>query len=119
MAKSFEELSERTMSPESRRRANKRARINLAEMLLAEIRGDCGLSQTELARILGIKQPSLSKIEQQDDMMISTLDNIVTALGGKLHVSAVFPGGEIRITQFDKRADPEQAKPTHREPTAA
>jgi hypothetical protein len=55
-----------------------------------------------VAESLGIKQPSLSKLEGQSDMQISTLRRIVAALGGELDVIARFPKGAVKIDQFDK-----------------
>jgi transcriptional regulator with XRE-family HTH domain len=101
MAKSFDQLARRTMSSESRRRAEKRTREILAELLLAEVRKLAGKSQSELARRLGIKQPSLSKLEGQDDMQISTLQRIIEALGGKVEIVARFPKTAVRLRQFN------------------
>jgi len=70
-------------------------------MLLSEIRKRAGKSQGELAKQLGIKQPSLSKLETQPDIQISTLGKILRALGGELELLAKFPSGRVRITQFD------------------
>ena len=72
----------------------------MAEMLLAEIRKSVGLTQEDLAAALGVKQPSLSKLENQDDMHISTLRRLIEALGGQLEIVARMPKGEIRIRQF-------------------
>ena len=52
--------------------------------------------------MLGIKQPSLSKLEKQSDMQISTLRRIVNALGGELEVIARFPNGTVKIDQFNQ-----------------
>ena len=71
MARNFKEL-EAKMKPESLARAKARAKEMMAEMLLAEIRQAAGLTQEELAASLGIKQPTLSRLESQDDMQIST-----------------------------------------------
>ena len=73
----------------------------LLELLLSEVRKLAGKSQGELAKKLGIKQPSLSKLENQDDMQISTLKKIIEALGGEVHIVARFPGRNVRIKQFD------------------
>ena len=105
MAKSFDELVQKTTTPEVRQRADNLARTYLAEMFLSEIRRMQGMSQEEVAKILGVKQPSLSKMEKQQDMKVSTLNNIVTALGGKLVVTASFPKGEIRLLQFEGESD--------------
>ena len=103
MAKSFDELANRTMTPQSRARAAGRTRHILAEMLLAEVRAQSGKSQSELARALGIKQPSLSKLEHQDDMQISTLRRIIDALGGQVEIIARFPTNAVRLGQFQKK----------------
>ena len=63
-------------------------------MPLAEIRRAIGLTQVELAASLDIAQGSVSKIENQADMYISTLRKFVHALGGELHLTAAFPDGQ-------------------------
>jgi DNA-binding XRE family transcriptional regulator len=68
---------------------------------LSEIRRRAGKSQRQVADALGIKQPSLSKLEKQSDMQISTLRRIVNALGGELEVSARFPAGTVKIEPFN------------------
>jgi transcriptional regulator with XRE-family HTH domain len=73
-------------------------------MLLAEIRQAEGLTQAEVAEILGIKQPTLSRLESQHDMQVSTLQRLVRALGGELEIIAHLPGGTIRVRQFDDAA---------------
>ena len=108
MAKSFDELANRVMSPKARARAAVRAKELLAEMLLSEVRKLAGKTQRELARELGIKQPTLSKLESRDDMQISTLKKIIGAMGGEVRITARFPSGEVRIKQFDDR--PKTAK---------
>ena len=95
----FKELRDK-MSPESRARAETMAKEMMAEMLLAEIRKLVGLTQEELAGSLGITQPSLSKLENQDDMQISTLRRLIEGLGGSLEIIAHMPRGDIRIAQF-------------------
>jgi transcriptional regulator with XRE-family HTH domain len=102
MAKSFDDLVKRTTSSATRRRAARRSRELLGALLLSEIRKLAGRSQRELADALGIKQPSLSKLEGQGDMQISTLQRIVRALGGEVHVLARFPRGTVRVKPFDQ-----------------
>ena len=101
MAKSFDELVKRTTTKKTRARATGRTQELLAELLLSEVRQLAGKSQQQVARALGIKQPSLSKLEKQSDMQISTLQKIVKALGGELEVLAKFPKGTVKIDQFD------------------
>ena len=75
----------------------------MAELLLGEIRKQTGTTQEELAASLGIKQPTLSKLESQNDMQISTLRRLIEALGGNLELIAHLPGGDVRISQFAAR----------------
>jgi transcriptional regulator with XRE-family HTH domain len=102
MAKSFDALVKRTTTRRTRDRAARRTQELLQELLLSEIRKLTGKSQRQVADAVGIKQPSLSKLERQSDMQISTLQRIVKAMGGKLEVIARFPKGTVRIQQFDK-----------------
>jgi plasmid maintenance system antidote protein VapI len=102
MAKSFDELVKRTTTKKTRQRAAKRTQELLGELLLSEIRELAGKSQSQVADVLGIKQPSLSKLEKQSDMQISTLRRIVNALGGELEVVARFPKGTVKIDQFNQ-----------------
>ena len=92
------------MRPESLARAKARARSMMADMLLTEVRKMVGLTQEELAKSLGIKQPTLSRLESQDDMQISTLRRLIHALGGELEIIAHLPAGDIRLTQFEEVA---------------
>ena len=105
MARNFREL-EAQMTPERSARVEAMARDMMAEMLLAEVRKHAGLTQTDLAKALGIKQPSLSKLEAQEDMQISTLRGIVKALGGELELVANLPGGTIKLSQFKEGLQP-------------
>jgi len=103
MARNFKELEAR-MRPQMRARAKARAQEIIAEMLLSQIRQAAGLTQEELAASLGIKQPTLSRIESQDDIQVSTLQRLVRALGGELEIIAHLPGRDVRIRQFKESA---------------
>ncbi|HEV8606312.1 MAG TPA: helix-turn-helix transcriptional regulator [Tepidisphaeraceae bacterium] len=88
------------MSPERRARIDKAVRQDLERMLLVELRKLSGMTQVQLAKSLGIKQPTLSQLESQDDMQISTLRRIIEALGGELEIIATLPTGRIALSQF-------------------
>src|SRR5712692_4323540 len=100
MAKSLDDLVKRTTTKKTRAKAAARAQELLGELLLSEVRQLACKSQQEVATALGIKQPSLSKLERQSDMQISTLRKIVNALGGELELLAKFPKGIVKIDQF-------------------
>jgi DNA-binding XRE family transcriptional regulator len=91
----FSKLKE-SMGAERESRAEADTQTMLAEMLLPEIRKHSGLTQKEIADILGITQPSLSKIENQDDMQIGTFNKLIIAMGGKHEIIAHLPQGDCR-----------------------
>ena len=100
MAHQFTKL-EGKLDPKRVKTAKAKAKDIMAEMLVAEIRKEVGLTQQQLSDALDIKQPTLSKLESQDDMQISTLQRLIQALGGQLELIAHMPGGDIRISQFN------------------
>ena len=104
MAKKFSELRAR-MSPESQQRAKAKTKAMLEEMAIAELRRARELSQSELARILGIRQPSVADMEKRTDMYISTLRSLIEGMGGQLDIIARFPGQEVRIKNFAQLAE--------------
>ena len=97
MAKSFEQLVKRTANRKTQRRAALRTRELLMELLLSEIRKLSGKSQREIAAKLGIKQPSLSKLEKQSDMQIVTYyAESLQAFGRELDIIAArLPDADI------------------------
>ena len=96
----FNDLAAR-LPAEVRERADRRARAMQAEMLLSEIRKHQEMTQAEVAAALGIRQPSLSRMEAADDMQLSTLRRLVQALGLRLDVAVVLADGRrVSLTQF-------------------
>ena len=78
-----------------------RVHETLAAMPLDELRKARQMTQVKLAETLGINQSEVSRIEHRADLYLSTLSEYVEALGGKLEIRAVFPGREVRISQFE------------------
>jgi len=58
---------------------------------LGELRKAAGKAQADIAATLKIKQPTVSKIERQADMYLSTLRNYVEAIGGELDLVVRLP----------------------------
>jgi DNA-binding XRE family transcriptional regulator len=63
---------------------------------LAELRQLRGLTQGEVAGRAGVKQAAVARIEGRDDILLSTLDRIVSAMGATLSIRARFPDGTER-----------------------
>jgi len=71
------------------------------EATLRELREIRARSQAQIAERLHIKQPAVSKLERRTDMYISTLRDMIRAMGGDLDIIARFPDRpSVRITQF-------------------
>lgn len=102
MARKFEELRAK-MSPERRRRNEAETARKLLDLNLQELRQNvASLKQEDIAEMLHVTQGYVSRLERQDDMLMSKLYAYVHALGGKLEILAKFPNEEVRITQFDE-----------------
>lgn len=94
MTKTLQEmLAERSL--DSRVRIKQLAEQLLLENQLSRIREELEISQQELAQTMGIKQPSLSAIENRgNDLKISTMKKYVEAMGGKLRIDVELPTGK-------------------------
>lgn len=99
MARNFNELRA-AMTPESRDRADLKTERMLAALQLRELVRERGLTQEALAEKLDTAQGNVSRILRREDMHISTLREVVEALGGELQLTARFPDGEYELRQF-------------------
>jgi DNA-binding XRE family transcriptional regulator len=80
------------LPPERRERVEARYQELKQEVEgLRELREIAGKAQRDVAAALHIKQPSVSKIEKQTDMYLSTLRSYVEAIGGKLELVVKLP----------------------------
>ena len=96
--KSYRELREKVRAtPERRKRVEQMGRAYDALLALGELREACGLTQADLAREMGVSQPNISKIENNADPHLSTLDSFVRTLGGHLEVKVVLPERTIDL----------------------
>ena len=77
---------------------------------LRELRQIAGKAQAVIAYALNIKQPSVSQIERQTDMYVSTLRSFVEAMGGELELTVKLPKRPpLRIHQLGDAVAPLQA----------
>jgi predicted XRE-type DNA-binding protein len=93
MPKSIESLM--ASLPDDRQSAiEKRYRSMVQEVEgLAALRALTGKAQAEIAEALSIKQPSVSRMERQTDMYLSTLGAYIRAAGGDLQIRVTLPDG--------------------------
>ena len=93
--------------PKKRRKAitTRAAEIMAEEMTLQELRRALDRSQEATAEALGLKQAAISRLENRDDMRISTLREYVEALGGDLEVYARFqePNKKVHLVRIRQK----------------
>ena len=62
------------------------------EMTLRDLRLALEKTQQELGTALHMKQDGISRLENRSDMLLSTLNKYISAMGGTLKLIAEFPG---------------------------
>src|SRR5438270_6885240 len=88
----------RTLNSAQRKKVEARAAELIAEeMTLRELRRARKLTQVRLAKKLGITQDSVSRLEKRSDLLLSTLQKTVQAMGGTLSLVAEFPDREAVV----------------------
>ena len=91
MGRTFSEVMN-SLPPERRESINARYLEMKQEVeSLRQLRKVAGKAQADIAAALKIKQPSVSKIERQADMYLSTLRSYVKAIGGELELVVHLP----------------------------
>ena len=92
-------------SPETIERAARKTESILAALELNDLRKARSLTQEELAERLGTRQSNVSKLERRTDVRISTLRDVIEAMGGELQIIAHFADADYRIDQFEHAAE--------------
>jgi len=74
-------------------------------MTLAEVRKERRVTQTKMAKELGIGQMQISRLERRKDPRLSTMERTVAAMGGRLMLIATFPDQEpvVIVTDAERR----------------
>ena len=89
----------RGLPPERRAKIEGRARQLIGEeMALQQLRKARQLTQKQMARILNVGQDSVSRLESRSDLLISTLQNYVEAMGGALRIVVEFKEGSAVVS---------------------
>lgn len=98
-AKKFQELKDRLYADDPQAEARIAATVTtLTEQLgLSALRATRDRTQAELARAIGTTQSGVSRIERQQDILVSTLRDYVAATGGSLRLVATYDDFETEI----------------------
>ena len=71
--------------------AARAAELVAEEMSLRQLRKARKLTQVRVAKVLGVTQDSVSRLEKRSDLLLSTLRKTVKAMGGEVRIVAEFP----------------------------
>jgi transcriptional regulator with XRE-family HTH domain len=102
--KSWEEIKSK-LDPGMLERAARKTEAMLFAMEMNELRRARNITQEELAERLGTRQSNVSKLERRRDVRLSTLRDVIEAMGGELQVIAHFPDADYRIDQYERVAE--------------
>jgi transcriptional regulator with XRE-family HTH domain len=98
MGKTHEQLITELPGQRRERVQARAAELIAEERSLRDLRQARRLTQQHMAKRLGIRQHSISRLEQRSDMLLSTLRDYVRKLGGELVITAQFPDRDpVRI----------------------
>jgi transcriptional regulator with XRE-family HTH domain len=79
------------LPPEQRARVEKRAAELIAEeMTLQDLRKAREYTQIRMAELLNMRQENVSRLERRTDLLISTLQSYIAAMGGELSLVVEF-----------------------------
>jgi transcriptional regulator with XRE-family HTH domain len=73
-------------------------------MGLAALRQAAELTQVELARRMGVTQAAISRMEQPHDLLLSTLNSYLQAIGGTARMIVRFADGHEAILDLGQLA---------------
>lgn len=96
MAHTWKSLKHKA-SPAKRAAVKKEALAELERIGFGKLRQAREQTQVAVAEKLGIPQGSVSRMERQQDMLLSTLGEYVEALGGRLEMRVVFPEASFEL----------------------
>ncbi|MFQ5557348.1 MAG: XRE family transcriptional regulator [Acidimicrobiales bacterium] len=68
---------------------------------VAEVRRSIGLTQVQMAEMLGMSQGGVSKLERRENLHLTALCRFIEATGGRLRISATYGDTEIALQVGD------------------
>lgn len=96
----WRDLRGQTVKPGDEPRVAALRELMRTERLLYRLRQRRHLTQAQLAQRLDISQSSVSQFERADDVKLSTLEDYIAALDGRLEISVIFDDERLLITDL-------------------
>ena len=96
--RSWKSVESERLTPPAVARVKARARDEIQELTLQELRKDLDLTQAELALAADMTQSELSRLESRADHRVSSLRRYVEALGGEIEITAIIGNRRVKLT---------------------
>lgn len=95
------------LTPAQKTKVEARANeLILEELSLRALRKGLKRTQVDIAEALGVGQDTVSRLESRGNIMVSTLQRYIKAIGGELSIVAEFPGrSPVKLTFDDLSKD--------------
>lgn len=91
MSVNIRDKIEKLNAVERKKIEDRAADLIAEEMSLRDLRKARKLTQARVAKVLGVTQDSVSRLEKRSDLLLSTLRKTVKAMGGDVRIIAEFP----------------------------
>lgn len=88
--------------------------LKAEEMSLRDLRKARKLTQARVAKVLGVTQDSVSRLEKRSDLLLSTLRKTVKAMGGDVRIIAEFPDrAPVTLSELSEDDRPRKSSRRH------
>jgi predicted transcriptional regulator len=96
----WQDVKRKHLSPEQITEVEKAADQDALELDLRALRKVANLTQLQMAPLIRMTQPELSRLERREDHRVSTLARYVRALGGRLKIVAEVRKKKVTLAEL-------------------
>jgi predicted transcriptional regulator len=96
--RTWKSLKSKRLAPKAVATVAARAKVEILELTLKQLRNGLDVTQADLARAADMTQSEMSRLESRDDHRVSSLRRYVEALGGEIEITALIGGRRVKLT---------------------
>lgn len=97
MAKSWREVRNKKLDVEAQARVDRSVKLEALKIRLKQVREHLNMTQVEMAAATQRTQSEISKLENRNDILLSTLLSYIADAGGKIEINAVFEDKAVSL----------------------
>jgi DNA-binding XRE family transcriptional regulator len=111
MSVNIRDKIEKLNAVERKKIEDRAADLIAEEMSLRDLRKARKLTQARVAKVLGVTQDSVSRLEKRSDLLLSTLRKTVKAMGGDVRIIAEFPDrAPVLLSKLSEHGPPRKSR---------